>query len=73
MQISKYSLCDACRKIRPTLNSKAKGDPIEEMLEYKGYGSPLGAASLNVIILTYLRQNNGCFVCIDLFTQATNE
>jgi hypothetical protein len=75
MKISKHDLCSSCREIRPTLNSsrgKVKGDPIEQILGYKGYSEPMGIAYLNFEILSHLKQHGGCPSCINLFRLATS-
>ena len=63
-RVSKYELCDSCRKI-----ITPAGFTIEEFLEGKGYSDPNPLAYLygNTIILQLLQQRGGCSKCINLF------
>ena len=74
MKISKNDLCSKCRNIRPKLNSAngpTLGDPLEVLLESKGYDMPNGYMFINPAILTYLEEDGGCSSCISLLKRAT--
>ena len=71
MKISKYDLCDSCRKIRPRMDDGSLGPSIEDLLEGPGYAHPTGYTMLNHAILLYLQEDGGCPGCISLAKRAT--
>jgi len=69
-KISKYELCDLCRKIHPIMNDgKPYEDSIGDYLDRPGYYDQ--SIMMNRIILCWLQDNGGCSKCIDLFKYAT--
>jgi hypothetical protein len=71
MKVSKSDLCSSCLAIRQRLNNGSLSETIGEMLECKGYQTPLGIVDLNHAMLFYLEQNGGCQSCISVFKRAT--
>jgi len=69
MRISKYDLCNACRKIRPgTKDGDISGLTVEELLDSRDYNDQGGYVytMVNQGILSNLTQGGGCPSCISL-------
>jgi len=64
MKVSKYDLCDSCRKLHPAGH---KEHTIEGLLDGEGYKKPLTVTLINSAIKGYLKEGGGCQRCISLF------
>jgi hypothetical protein len=69
-QISKYDLCDSCRKIRPKKDDGSLNESLEWWLDSPGYkGEPMARVMVNKVMVLWLQENSGCNRCINLVQQ----